>query len=170
MDIFGSTDPKLMPKHLFFGCLELRYHTAVRGNPERQNYSVCPRHWYIDAVFRCKKCKHSFTWTAKEQLTWFEKYFFWVDSRPHFCLCCRTDARHLAALRKEYDLTVALARDHGSIDQKHRIVVIVTELQNANIQLPKGLLETRDTFEKQIKKRAQPGAQPDAGTGRKLAP
>ena len=81
MDTFGSTDPKQMPTHFFFGASAVHHHTAIRANIEKQNYSVCPRHWYIDADFKCERCGREFTWSVGEQKVWFEDYFSWVDSR-----------------------------------------------------------------------------------------
>jgi len=122
MDSFGSTDPRKMPKHLFSGAIYLDYRGAIRGNPQKQNYTVCPRHWYMDADFICARCGREFTWTAAEQKAWFEDYFFWVDSHPCLCKTCMADRRHLESLRKEYDSTVSEARSGGSSDQKLRVI------------------------------------------------
>lgn len=151
MDIFGDTDARKMPRHFFFGALRIHHDTAVRANIEKQNYSVCPRHWYVDADFKCQRCSEDFTWTADEQKVWFEDYFFWVDSLPRQCRKCRIELRGLVALRKEYDATVAAARDHGTPEQKSRIIEIVSELQQAFGSLPDKMTETKELFERQIK-------------------
>lgn len=156
MDIFGNANPQKMPRHLFFGALAVHHETAVRGNVEKQNYSVCPRYWYMDADFKCERCGLEFTWTAKEQKAWFEDYFFWVDSQPRDCRECRGEIRRLAELRREYDATVASARDHGTPDQKRRIVEIVSELQRDFGKLPEKMTETKQLFEHQTKKQAEP--------------
>ena len=147
IDILGNTDSRKMPEHLFWGAIYLDHDTAIPGNPEKQNYSVCPRHWYIDADFKCEGCDKEFTWMAREQKAWFEDYFFWVDSQPRHCKECR----RLEALRKEYDSTVGAARDHGTPDQKQRIIEIVTELELAFQRLPEKMPETKSLFERQIK-------------------
>ena len=67
MDTFGSTDPKQMPMHLFFGASAVHHHTAIRANIEKQNYSVCPRHWYIDADFKCERCGREFTGVSESR-------------------------------------------------------------------------------------------------------
>jgi len=162
MDIFGNTDPKKMPLHFFFGALAVHHETAVRANTEKQNYCVCPRHWYMDADFRCKRCGREFTWTADEQKSWFEDYFFWVDSRPRHCRQCQGELRRLISLRKEYDATIAAARSHGTPNQKKRIVEIVSELQQGLGKLPEKMIQTRELFEHQIKRTAEPG---DAANG-----
>jgi len=150
-----------MPEHLFFGALAVHHQTAVRAKIERQNYSVCPRHWYIDADFKCERCGRDFTWTADEQKAWFEDYFFWVDSRPRHCSTCRKELRRLVELRKEYDATIAAARDHGTPEQKGRIVAIVSELQQAFETLPEKMMETTRLFLRQITKIAEPDATPN---------
>jgi hypothetical protein len=149
MDIFGNTDPKKMPGHFFSNALSVDFETAIRSNIEKQNCSVCPRYWYIDADFECEGCGKAFTWSAAEQKAWFEDFFFWVDSSPRHCRKCRAEHRHLAALRKEYDATVAAARDHGTPAQKRRIVGIVAELQKALGHLPEKMMETKKLFEGQ---------------------
>jgi hypothetical protein len=155
MDYFGSTDPRLMPKHLFSGAVHMDYASAVRGNPEKQNYSVCPRYWYIDADFICKGCRKNFTWTAGEQKAWFEDYFFWIDSSPRHCMTCSADQRHLASLRTEYDSIVAEARPKDAIGRKLRVIEIVRELEVAFDRLPEKMIETKKLFERQIQKAQQ---------------
>ena len=155
MDYFGSTDPRLMPKHLFWGAVHIDYASAVRGNPEKQNYSVCPRYWFIDADFVCKSCRKNFTWTAGEQKAWFEDYYFWIDSSPRQCKACSADRRHLAALRAEYDSTVAAARPKEATDEKRRVIEVVCELEAAFARLPEKMIETKKLFELQIQKAQQ---------------
>ena len=155
MDIFGNTHPRKMPEHFFFRALAIHHQTAVRASVEKQNYSVCPRHWYINADFKCERCGRDFTWSAEEQKAWFEDYFFWVDSQPRHCKTCGTELRRLADLQKEYDAKVAAARDHGTPDQKSRIVAIVSELQQAFGNLPEKITETMGLFQRQITKMAE---------------
>ncbi len=75
MDIFGNTNSRKMPERLFWGTIYIDHKTAIRGNPEKQNYSVCPRLRFINADFTCEGCGQEFTWTACEQKAWFEDYF-----------------------------------------------------------------------------------------------
>lgn len=149
-DIFGNTDSRKMPEHLFWGAISLDHDTAIRGNPDKQNYSVCPRHWYIDASFECESCGEEFTWTAREQKAWFEDYLFWVDSQPRHCKKCMADRRRLEALREEYDSSVASARDHGTDEEKRRIIEIVSELEAALGQLPEKMIAAKALFQRQI--------------------
>lgn len=150
MDILGDSDSKKMPEHFFYGALYIDHKTATRGNPEKQNFSVCPRHWYVDADFKCGKCRREFTWTAGEQKSWFETYYFWVDSKPRHCKTCSAQLRDLEELRKEYDANVGSARMRGSSDEKRRIVEIVGKLEEAFGVVPQRMLETRDLFARQI--------------------
>ena len=150
MDIFGDTDSRKMPEHLFWGAVFLDHDTAIRGNPAKQNYSVCPRNWYIDADFKCEDCGQEFTWTAGEQKAWFEDYFFWVDSQPRHCKNCMASRKDLQALRKEYDSSVASAHDHGTSEQKQRIIEIVSGLEAAFGRLPEKMIETKTLFQRQI--------------------
>lgn len=150
MDIFGNTDSRKMPGHLFRGAIHVVHETAIRGNPGKQNYSVCPRHWYVDADFRCEACGKEFAWTAGEQKAWFEDYFFWVDSTPRHCRKCMAGYRHLQDLRREYDASIAEVRKHGTPGQKRRMIEVVTELESAFGQLPEKMSETRKLFERQI--------------------
>ena len=150
MDIFGSTDPKKMPLHHFYGAQEIDYATAIRANTTVQDCSVCPRHWYIDARFRCADCGAEFLWSAQEQRAWFETYRFWVDSQPRHCRDCRTKRRNILHLRQEYDALVGSARSGGTPEQKQQIVEIVGALEDYFGRIPDKLKETRDLFQKQV--------------------
>lgn len=154
MDIFGNTDPNKMPQHFFWDALSVDYDTAVRANTEKQNYSVCPRYWYIDTHFTCDRCRQEFIWSIDEQKTWFEDYYFWVDAHPRQCRDCRVERRHLSKMRKEYDAIVADARKQGSPGQKQRIVEIVSELEHAFGHLPEKMIETKKLFERQMSDQA----------------
>lgn len=129
MDHFGRSDPKLMPTHLFQGAISLQYETAMRGDIEKQNYSICPRHWYLDAKFQCSRCKIPFLWSAQEQRRWFEDYRFWIDSIPKHCPACRAERRRLAKLRQEYDTLIAQAVKQATPELQARIVDILLQLK-----------------------------------------
>lgn len=148
-DVFGSTDPRKMPTYLFAGALAKHFDTAIRADLSKQNYLVCPRHWYFDAEFKCAKCDRSFLWSAAEQRTWFEHYRFWIDSQPRHCRDCQAKNRHLLALRKEYDLQIEAARTQGSREMKQRLICIIDELEAAFGSIPKRMIETRALFHAQ---------------------
>ncbi len=140
-DFFGSTDPKRMPSHFFFGAVHLDLSSAVRANVVKQNYTVCPRHWYMDATFRCQDCDALFTWTAEEQRTWFEEYGFYVDSLATRCTKCRSNRRRLKALRQEYDRTVERARVGGSLEEKKRVLSLIDQIEEASKTVSKSFID-----------------------------
>lgn len=152
MDFFGKSNPKEMPIHFFLSAIDIDYATAIRANIELQDYSVCPRHWYIDARFRCKACENEFLWPAEEQKTWFEEFGFYVDSRPTLCRECRARRRDALELRRDYDAQVSHARSHGGREEKIRIIEIVDELENYWGNLPARMIETRELFRRQLRK------------------
>jgi len=152
MDVFGSTDPKEMPPHFFWSALDIDYGTAIRANIDAQDYTVCPRHWYVDARFRCRDCQAAFVWSAEEQKAWFETYRFYVDSRPTLCRDCRAKRRDAVQLRKDYDALVSEARSGGTTEQKQRVVQIVDELEGCWSCVPDKMRETRDIFRMQLSK------------------
>lgn len=149
-DIFGSTDPRKMPPHFFWGALQLDHATAIRADIDAQDFTVTPRHWYVDARFRCKACGADFLWSAREQKVWFETYRFYVDSRVSCCPECRAKHRDAAQLRKEYDALVSAARAHGTAGQKQRVVEILDELEHHWSMLPDRMRETREVFRRQL--------------------
>lgn len=150
MDIFGSTDPKEMPPHFFWGALDIDYSTAIRADIAAQDCSTAPRHWYIDARFRCTDCGSEFVWSASEQKAWFETYRFYVDSQATRCRACRANRRDTVQLRKEYDALVSDARSHGSVEQKQRVIEILDDLESHCRVLPDRMRETRAVFHRQL--------------------
>lgn len=97
MDIFGSADARKMPPHFFTDAISIDYATAVRADISKQDYTVCPRHWYVNAVFKCVDCATEFLFSVQEQQFWYEDRRFYVDSYPKRCPDCRKKER----LRKE---------------------------------------------------------------------
>jgi hypothetical protein len=149
-DSFGDTDSRKMPSHLFWGVRSMDHSTAVRANIKKQNFSVCPRHWYVDAEFECDGCGQRFSWPADEQRVWFEEYNFWIESRPRNCKKCNGDRKHLLSLRKEYDSSIAEARSSKDPVTKLRMIEILAELTVAGVTMPERMTETKLLFEHQI--------------------
>ena len=139
MDIFGNTDPNMMPLHFFHEAIKIDYSTAVKADTSRQNYSVCPREWYIDAKFLCNDCDTNFIWSALEQKVWFEDYQFWVDSHPTLCKECRKEKRELKKIRQEYDSLVPIARSSKEIGVKKKVLDLVCRLEKS-LKLPDGII------------------------------
>jgi len=152
-DSFGDTDPKKMPLHLFFGARNIAYATAQRADISQQNYSVCPRHWYIDATIRCCDCLQDFAFSASEQRFWYEDRKFYVDSFPKRCAACRRKERTRLEHRQRYDAIIetALARN-APVDQKQQVIAIIDELEEAEGDLPEKLKQNRETLLAQLAK------------------
>lgn len=149
IDHFGSTNPKGMASYFFGDAKHIHYPSTVRADISKQDYCVVPRYWYIDCDFECPKCGLEFTWTAREQRVWFEKYRFWIEASPRFCKACRAAEKRLLELRKEYDLIVAEARRREGAEERVRVIQIVHELQAALSQLPQKMLDTAQAFQQQ---------------------
>lgn len=140
---FGEDDPREMPAHFFFRALRINHETAVRADVGKQNCSICPRYWYVDAIFPCERCGAEFTFSAGEQRAWYEEYGFWVDSLPRHCLPCRRDLRTLKAARQEYDRSVAHVLLHGDIASKQRLALVIDQLYELGGELPPRINENR---------------------------
>src|SRR5688572_28793503 len=138
---FGRDDPREMPVHFFLWSLRIDYQSAVRADVERQNCSICPRYWYIDATFQCARCESEFTFSAGEQRTWYEEYGFWVDALPKHCLACRRDLPNLKELRREYDRDVAGAIESDDLEANKRLAGIIDQLYELGGELPERINE-----------------------------
>ena len=156
MDVFGDTDPKKMPPHFFFGANFLEYDTAIQGDWRKQNITVAPRHWYIDAEYECPICKRLFIWTAKEQRRWFEDYRLYVDAEPQSCRSCRQDHKRMQALRKEYDAILAEA-EKGDLKSRARVVEIIGLLGDHLDPMPEGMVQKSKWFERSLAREEDDG-------------
>ena len=128
-----------MPIHLFWGAVRIDYETAVKANIDKQNYSICPRYWYVDAHFICESCGRTFIWSASEQMTWFEDYFFWVDAFPKKCPECCRKKRDLIKMRQEYDQIVEVARQSKDMGVKKKLLKLISEIEDY-INVPNKIL------------------------------
>ena len=93
---FGEHDPAWMPRHLFAGALHLDFASAVRAGISGQRFTVCPRHWYVDATIACADCEKPFGFGVKEQRFWYEELRLFIDSFPNQCPDCRRRRREAA--------------------------------------------------------------------------
>ena len=143
-----------MPFHLFSGSRRLDYSTAQRADISRQNYSVCPRHWYVDATFACRDCAEEFVFSANEQRFWYEDRYFWIDSLPTRCISCRKGQRTLLNLRKRYDALISTALGACPAKTKKEIVAIVDELEAAEDEIPEKMKQNRTVLYAQLSKLA----------------
>jgi hypothetical protein len=128
----------------------LDYDSATKADTSRQNFTVAPRHWYVDVNVRCERCGEVFRFTAAEQKTWYEEYNFYVDSFPRHCRACRGERRKVKRLRQEYDRDIATALTSSDLDLKIRVATVVDELRDAGETLPERALENRRTLAKQL--------------------
>ena len=156
MSDFGRDDPREMPAHLFHRSLRVNYQTAVRSNPDKQNCSICPRYWYVDANFPCDRCRAEFTFSAAEQRAWYEDYGFWIDSLPRHCLRCRHDLRRLRAVRQEYDGSVAEVLRGGELESVIQLAGVIDQLYEFGGELPPRINEIRRRLANQIARADSP--------------
>ncbi|HEY3319367.1 MAG TPA: zinc-ribbon domain containing protein [Planctomycetota bacterium] len=156
-DCFGETDPRKMPTHLFFGALHIDYGSAQRADVAKQDFSVCPRHWYVNATFRCKACDTKFVFSAEEQRFWYEERRFYVDSRPRQCPACRKQDRRMKLLKQRYDSLISKAVAGKDVGAKQAVVSLLDELASSSYPLTKRTAERRQLLLKQIKKQQAEG-------------
>jgi hypothetical protein len=149
---FGGNDPKEMPAHFFSGAARMDIHTAQQAKISKQNFSVCPRCWYVDAVFVCRDCSKEFTFSAAEQRFWYEDCHFWIDSRPTCCAACRKEQRTRLNLKKRYDSLIATALGACPVEVKKEVVAIINELEAGEDDLPERMKQNRATLYAQLEK------------------
>src|SRR6476620_10468101 len=89
-ELCGQSNPKRLPPHFLRNATTIHYKTAQEaGDLSKQNFTVTPRCWYIDAEFPCQDCNKTFLFSANEQRFWYEDLRFYVDSLPIRCPNCR---------------------------------------------------------------------------------
>jgi hypothetical protein len=150
----GDIDVREYPTWFFDNVLRMDFKNAIRATDvSKQNYTVVPRHWYIDAWFRCKQCSCEFCWTALEQKYWFEDLFFWIDSCPTLCKECRADVREIKRLRQLYDAKITRTKlRSASIEEKQEVIDIINTMeQSMKKPLEDYLKAARELLWKQIK-------------------
>ena len=152
MNLVRKFEPNAIPAHHYHNALSLDCRTAIPGDPSKQNYSVCPRTWYVNAHFRCETCGQEYVWLAEEQKVWFEVYGFWIDSQPRRCKPCQAQRHQQLNLQKEYDMTVKFALQSGTLKEKQRVIDIIQMLQTSSAAIPQKMLLTQQLLQRQIKK------------------
>jgi len=165
MDVFKNPeDPHETAKWHFTHALSIDYDTAERANVAQQNCGVCLRHWYFDAIYRCKACGIEFTFSAKEQRFWYEELQFYVGFEPQRFLACRKRDRRLKLLKRNYDSLIAEAIASRDASKKITVIGILDELTSIPlhrphwkisklwVRLPAKMNEHRELLLKQIKK------------------
>ncbi len=152
-DYFYNRNPRNMSRHFFRNAKHMDYASAVKAEIQKQNFTVDPRHWCIDATVPCARCKDLFCFSAEEQKRWYEVLGFYVDSFPSHCLGCRCELRKLRATRQEYDRDIACALANDDCDSKVRIVFVIDQLCESDEDLPIKIHENRKVVAKQIARR-----------------
>ena len=150
MNDFGRDDPRGMPPHFFYRSRRIDYGSAVRADPEKQNASICPRHWYVNTIFPCERCGGEFAFTAAEQRVWYEDYGFWIDSLPQHCLDCRRKLREAKAARQDYDRSIAEALATADRELKLRLAGAIDQLYELGEELPPRINENRRRLARQL--------------------
>lgn len=155
-DWFGEKLPQNMPVHFFGGFgnggARLDYASAVKADVSKQNYSVAPRYWYIDATMRCVDCDALYLFSATEQKVWYEEFGFYVDSTPRCCPECRRQRRFAKSLRQEYDREIASAVAGKDLSIKSRMVEVIDCLCELGKELPAAMNEHRKQMANQLAK------------------
>ena len=83
-------------------CLVLK--KAIVANPTKQTYcDYKPYLAYFDKEIECQSCGVQFTFKKEEQLFWYEKLGFWVQSRPKNCIECRRIKRKEKSYQKRIE-------------------------------------------------------------------
>lgn len=145
-----ATISRDMPRHFFWRCSHLDHESAIRADIARQNYSVMPRHWYVDATVKCARCSESFCFTALEQKYWYEELGFYVDSFARNCTKCRKDELRQKELRQEYDRAIENALRSDSAEEKQRIANVIDELCVFEGAVPAKIHENRKRLGEQL--------------------
>lgn len=83
--------------------------TVLVADPEKQNYSICPRRYYVDVSRTCRRCRRPFIFSAREQRYWFETLRFWIDADCVHCSDCRRESRVIQRRLRRYSDVVARA-------------------------------------------------------------
>ena len=76
--------------------------TAILADTEKQNCSIYPRKYYVDALRTCRTCQRPFIFSAREQRYWFETLRFFVDADCVHCPECRRQSRALQRRLRRY--------------------------------------------------------------------
>jgi len=139
-----------IPGWLFAGHTHLDLASAVKADVSLQRFTVVPRHFYIDATFRCLRCHQEFCFTVVEQKYWYEDCRFTVNSYPRRCPACRRELRRRNALRQEYDHNISATLRSPDCAAKQRLIDIIDELREVGIILPQKTLDNRQRLAAQI--------------------
>lgn len=80
--------------------------TKTAADPEKQNYTVIPRAYYVDVLKQCRDCNRRFIFFAREQRHWYEELKFVIDADCVHCPECRKSTRKLRRRFARYSETI----------------------------------------------------------------
>ena len=77
--------------------------SAIPADVRKQTFSTMShRHWYVDTLRDCLRCKRPFLFFAREQQYWYETLRFRVEADCHECVECRASLRTIRQRLKRY--------------------------------------------------------------------
>lgn len=126
------------------------YKTSQKADISKQNYTVCPRHWYVDATFVCRDCGQEFVFKVSEQRFWYEERRFYVDSIPKACPNCRRAERTRVELRRRYDALITEALGECPDEKKREVITLICDLEAMEETIPERMKENRARLLKQL--------------------
>ncbi|MDR0870175.1 MAG: zinc-ribbon domain containing protein [Planctomycetaceae bacterium] len=148
----GDIDVKQYPEHFFYGAIRLDLSSAKKANISRQNFTVVPRHWYIDAWFICKECNEEFCWSKEVQRFWFEEAGTYVWAHPSLCRDCWLKHQERKQLRKQYDSLIgkALESDSPAVLKQEMLGTINRIEELSTKSLPEQIMQNRRALTNQL--------------------
>lgn len=129
----------------------LRAGVALRASPAAQTFCDHPPYFaYVDEALSCRSCSKPFVFTAKEQLTWYERYKFLVQSRAVRCVACRRAKREHARRQTELSRVMSTLdeKDPAQLANAARALLAVGSHQKAALFLRRAVKATRDAGER----------------------
>ncbi len=76
--------------------------SAIPADASRQNYTACPRSWYMDIRRPCRACGRPFIFFAREQRYWYEVLGFYISADCVHCVECRRKNQQLRRRFQRY--------------------------------------------------------------------
>jgi hypothetical protein len=101
---------------------------ATEGDPQKQLYcDFDPWLAYFDSEKTCENCGSDYIFTRQEQLLWYEKFRFWVQSKPKYCAACRKIKRQKKRMNKELSEVLA-KKENLRTEDMERLSVIYAQI------------------------------------------
>ena len=94
--------------------------SAIRADTTRQNFTVFPRGYYVDALRKCRTCGRPFIFFAREQQHWYETLGFHIDADCVHCPECRRSDQQLRRRFQRYSESIGRA----DIDDRDLVTLV----------------------------------------------